>query len=281
MESARRQRDAGARRALRRCGAGVIAPSRGLRAVAFDLDGTLYLGSEVVPGAPEIVAHVRGTGLDVLFLANSNTANPRRLQERLASLGIAAATEEIYSSATAAARYVAERGHAAAYVVGSPGIRDEVAAHGLRVTARADDAQALVVGFVPGFDPAALPDGFRPDCEFVAANLDVDYPVEGGARMPGSGQTVGRVAARLGRGYDFCAGKPGTYILECVERDLGLSAAEIVVVGDNVASDVAMARAAGCRSILIAPPGTGAGGASAAVASLAELPAALDVKAGQ
>ncbi len=250
------------------------------RAVAFDLDGTLYLGSEIVPGAAEIVAHVRRAGLGVLFLTNTTTTNPARLQERLARLGVAALAAEIYSSASAAARYVAERGHSVAYVVGSLGIRDEVVAHGLRVTARADDAQALVVGFVPGFDAATLPDGFRPDCEFVAANLDVDYPVEGGARLPGCRQTVDRVAARLGRGYDFCAGKPGTYMLECVESDLGLSAAEIVVVGDNVESDVAMARAAGCPSILIAAEGAPHGGASAAIRRLTELPAALDAVVG-
>jgi HAD superfamily hydrolase (TIGR01450 family) len=236
---------------------------RALRAVAFDLDGTLYLGGEV------------------LFLTNTTTANPRRLQVRLARLGIAAAVAEIYPSGTAAARYVAERGHSVAYVVGSRDMRDEVAAHGLRVTVRADDAQALVVGFVPDFDAATLPNGFRADCEVVAANLDVDYPVEGGMRAPGCRQTVDRVGARLGRRYDFCAGKPGTYMLECVERDLGLTAGEIVVVGDNVESDVAMAEAAGCRSILIATDGRGDGRASAAVSSIAGLPAALDAWAGR
>lgn len=255
-------------------------PPHALRAVAFDLDGTLYLGSEVVPGAPEVVDHVRRRGLDVLFLTNTTTTNRQQLRERLARLGITAAVAEIYPSTTAAARYVAERGHADAYVVGSPGIRAEVVAHGVRATGRADDAQALVVGFVPEFDAATLPRGFHPECEFVAANLDRDYPIEGGARLPGCGQTVDRVAARLGRGYDVCAGKPGTYMLECVERDLGLSAGEIVVVGDNVESDVAMARAAGCRSILIAPREAGDGGASAAVSRLTDLPAALEALAG-
>ncbi len=131
-------------------------------------------------------------------------------------------------------------------------------------------------GLLPDFDAATLADGFAPDCLFVAANLDADYPVEGGVRMPGCGETVDRVAERLGRGYDVVAGKPGTYMLECVERDLGLTADEIVVVGDNPASDVAMARAAGCRSILIGPGEAGDGGASAAVARLADVPATLD-----
>ena len=81
-----------------------------------------------------------------------------------------------------------------------------------------------MVGFAPGFDAATLPDDFRSDCEFVAANLDADYPGDGGQRLPAARETVDKVAARLGRPYDFCAGKPGTFMLECVERDLGLAA---------------------------------------------------------
>lgn len=247
-----------------------------MRAVAFDLDGTLYLGREAVAEAPAVVAAVRQRGFAVLFLTNTTTRNPVQLQARLARMGIAAVAEEIYSSATAAARYVAEQRCATAYVVGLGGLRDEVAAHGIAITERGEEARSLVVGFMPDFDAATLADGFAPDCLFVAANLDADYPVEGGVRMPGCGETVDRVAERLGRGYDVVPGKPGTYMLECVERDLGLTADEIVVVGDSPASDVAMARAAGCRSILIGPGEAGDGGASAAVARLADVPATLD-----
>jgi ribonucleotide monophosphatase NagD (HAD superfamily) len=256
------------------------ARERPLRAVAFDLDGTLYLGNEAVPGAPQMVRLVRGSGLTALFLTNSTTADAARLADRLAKLGIAAMTEEIYSSATATARYVAERGFGVAYVVGSPGLRGEVAARGLRLTGRGAEAQVLVVGYVPGFDAATLPDDFRPGCEFGAANLDIDYPVAGGARLPACRQTVERVAARLGRGHDVVVGNPETYLLECVERDLGLTAGEIVVVGDSAASDVAMANAAGCRSILIAPQLSADGGASATISRLTDLPAALDVLTG-
>ena len=252
-----------------------VARERAVRAVAFDLDGTLYVGARVVPEAPEVVAHVRAAGLGVLFLTNTTAVDPRRLQQRLAALGIAAAAEEIYSSATAAARYVAARGHREVYVVGLPGLLDEVVAHGLQATTNARSAQALVVGYVPGFDPASLPDGFRAECEFVAANLDADYPGEDGVRLPAARETVDKVAARLGRGYDVCAGKPGTFMLECVERDLGLAADEIVVVGDSVGSDIAMARAAGCRSILIAAAQAAHGGASATVRRLGDVPVAL------
>jgi ribonucleotide monophosphatase NagD (HAD superfamily) len=174
------------------------------RAVAFDLDGTLYLGRQVVPGAPQVVAYVRDSGLDVLFLTNTSSDDPRRLAERLAGLAC-----------------------------------------------------------------------FGADCESVAANVDADYPGDGGRRLPAARETIDRVAARLGRSYDFCAGKPGTYMLECVERDLGLVAGEIVVVGDSVTSDIAMARAAGCRSILIAPEGTAGGGANVVVSRLTDVPAAL------
>lgn len=249
-----------------------------LRAVAFDLDGTLYIGHQVMPGAPEIVAGVRGRGLATLFLTNTFMEDATQLRERLAGMGIAAAVADIYGSATAAARHCKERGHHTAYVVGTGAMRTELTARGIALTERGEEADALVVGHIPDFDAATMADGFRSDCEFVAANIDADYPIEGGVRLPGAGQTVARVAARLGRSYDFLAGKPGTYMLECLERDRGLSAAEIVVVGDSEASDIAMARAAGCRSVLITDrqPAARATHATLAIANLRELPAALD-----
>jgi len=246
-----------------------------LRAVAFDLDGTLYVGSRPVEGAAAVVALVRDRGLRTLFLTNTSSVGPRRLQERLAGYGIVALVDEIYSSASVTARYLAQRGYRVAYVIGLEGLHDEVRARGLAITTRPAEAEALVVGYAPDFDAAGLPTGFRPACEFVAANLDAHFPGEGGVSLRAARETVERVATRLGRGYDFCAGKPGTYMVDCVERDLGLTPGEICVVGDSVASDVAMARAAGCRSVLIGAEGA-ARGADAVVRRLDELPAALD-----
>ncbi len=247
--------------------------------MAFDLDGTLYVGSRVVPGAPEVVAAVRARDLATLFVTNASAVGARGLCERLAAMGIAAARAEIYSSAVAVARYAVERGYTEVYVVGLPGLGDELRAHGVAVTADPVRAQALVVGFAPQFDAASLPLDLAPGAEFIAANLDTDYPVGDGERRPAARETIDRVVARLGRSWDFCAGKPGTYLLECVERDHGLRPAEIVVVGDSTASDVAMARAAGCRAILIAAEGAPRGGADAVVARLSDVPAALEALA--
>jgi arabinose operon protein AraL len=247
--------------------------------VAFDLDGTLYVGSRVVTGAPEVVAGVRARGLATLFVTNASAVGAGVLRERLGAMGIAVTAAEIYSSAVAVARYAVERGYTDVYVVGLPGLHDELRRSGVTVTGDAARAQALVVGFLPGLDPATLPTGFPPAAEFIAANLDADYPAEGGERRPAARETVDKVVARLGRPWDFCAGKPGTYLLECIEADHGLKPAEIVVVGDSATSDVAMARAAGCRSVLIAPDGTPQTGASVVVGRLADVPAALDTLA--
>ena len=212
-------------------------------------------------------------------MTNTSAVGAAALRDRLAAMGIAASVAEVYSSAVGVARYAVERGWTEVYVVGLDGLRDELCGHGVAVTAEPSRAQALVVGFQPGFDPDTLPTGFDPGVAFVAANLDADYPAGDGERRPGARETVDRVVTRLGRPWDVCVGKPGTWLLECVERDHGLSAAEVVVVGDNAASDVAMATAAGCRSVLIAPEGAARGGASAVVARLADVPAALDALA--
>ncbi len=232
-----------------------------------------------MPGAPAVVAGVRARGLAALFVTNTSSVGAAALCARLAAVGVAADAAEVYSSAVGVARYAVEHGFTEVYVVGLAGLHDELRAHGVAVTTDPARAQALVVGYLPDFDPATLPTGFALGCVFVAANLDVDYPVGGGGRRPAARETVERVVARLGRSWDVCVGKPGTYLLECVERDHGLAAAEVVVVGDSATSDVAMAAAAGCRSVLIAPEGAAHGAASAVVRRLADVPAALDALA--
>jgi ribonucleotide monophosphatase NagD (HAD superfamily) len=61
-------------------------------------------GRQAVPGAPQVVAHVRDSGLDVLFLTNASSVDSGRLAKRLAGLAIIARPGEIYSSASVAAR---------------------------------------------------------------------------------------------------------------------------------------------------------------------------------
>jgi 4-nitrophenyl phosphatase len=250
---------------------------REARLFAFDLDGTLYLGEEAIPGAVELVAQLRERH-HIAFFTNNSARTQREVHEKLERLGFTARPEEVHTSSAAAVRYLREAGIDDLYVVGTDGLRREVEAAGLRV-ADEGSARNLVVGldhdFGYGKIAAALSVLLRGG-RFVACNEDARYPVGKGTFLPGCGAMVGAIAAAAGRRPDFVAGKPNTYLLTGIAAARGVAAREIVVVGDSRESDIAMALRHGSRAVLIGRSRDSADGDVLVVEDLPHLQAALE-----
>lgn len=225
-----------------------------IKAVAFDLDGTIYVGDTVVDGAVDLVRHLREKGVQVFFFTNSSTRTRRQVLEKLDRMGLAPSLDRIYTSGYAAAAYLAAKSISSVFCLGTAGLRDELAASGIRSTVDPGESEALVVGLDPDFSYGRLAD-IMPlasrGCPIVACNMDRSFPVENGRFLPGCGPGVAAVEFALGRKVDFVAGKPNTFMMELLEADWGLCSSEIAVVGDSLESDIGMAERHGCRSFLI------------------------------
>lgn len=243
--------------------------------VAFDLDGTIYFGDTIAEGALELVTWLEQAGAVVVFFTNNSVKTRRAVVEKLVRMGLPASDENTYTSGAAAGGYLNDRGIRRVALIGTPGLAEELAAEGIEVTPDAGEAEALVVGLVPGFDFAVAPEilGSLPgDVPIIAANMDMTYPVEGGESRPGCGAIVRAVEAWTGRSAEAVVGKPGTFMLDLLCREHGLERTDVLVVGDNADSDIAMALKAGCRSVLIDSAGAADGaGATVVVRGLREL----------
>jgi len=249
---------------------------RDARLFAFDLDGTLYVGEEAVPGAVELVARLRASHKIAYFTNNSrNTAV--EVREKLARLGFEVRDGEVSTSAAAAVRYLKDAGIDDLYVVGSDGLRREIAAAGLRIAAEGS-AKNLVVGLDNDFSyqkVAAALSILMGGGRFVACNVDARFPVGQGRYLPGCGAMVAAIAAAAGRNPDFVAGKPNDYLLAVIAQARGVEPGEIVVVGDSAESDVAMALRYGCKAVLVGSPPCDVDAAVLAVEDLQGLQAAI------
>lgn len=227
-----------------------------IRAVAFDLDGTIYFGEVLADGARELIDFLHTRGTAVTFFTNNSMKTRAAVIEKLVRLGMPSTTENTYTSGSAAARYLTERGLGRVALLGAPGLAQELAAGGVDVVSDPSQADALVVGLIPDFDfstrPALL-DETPSGISIVACNLDMTYPVEGGIRKPGCGAIVRAVEAWTGREAEMVVGKPGTFMMQELCADFGLRPSEVLVVGDNYDSDIAMAKAAGCPAVLVGP----------------------------
>ncbi|MGW4487038.1 HAD-IIA family hydrolase [Amycolatopsis sp. NPDC004368] len=216
-------------------------------AVLFDLDGTVYHGSQVIEGAPEAVAAVREHGAAVRYVTNNASKAPVDVVTHLRDLGLDAVVEEVHTSAQAAAAVLGERLPAGArvVVVGTDSLAAEVEAAGLTTTRKvADDVAAVVQGHSPETGWADLSEAalaIRAGALWVACNVDATLPSERGL-LVGNGSMV--AALRTATDTEpVVAGKPQPLLFETAARSAESN--RPLVVGDRLDTDIAGAVAAG------------------------------------
>jgi HAD superfamily hydrolase (TIGR01450 family) len=227
----------------------------------FDLDGTVYLGERLIPGAGEVVRALRDAGRRVVFLSNKPLETRADYARKLARLGIPTEPDAVINSSLVLARYL--RGldpGAPVFVIGEPPMRDEMRAHGFEVR---DDEHVrwVVIAFDRTFTYAKLDTALqaaRRGARLIATNPDRTCPVEGG-EIPDCAGMIAAVEAVTGKTVEAIVGKPSPIILEVALAALGVAAAEAVIVGDRIETDIAMGKRLGVATILVLSGVTRAG----------------------
>ncbi len=205
----------------------------------LDLDGVVWLGAQGIPGAALAVKQLRGAGEVVAFVTNNSYVPRAEVAAKLASFGIDP-LDDVVTSAMAAATLV-EPGETVLICAG-PGAREEVEARGA-TTIDVGDADAVVVGFDPGFDYArmtAATRAVRGGARLIATNDDATYPSADGV-VPGGGAILASIATASGV-VPLVAGKPYPPIVELIRARYGPVG---IGVGDRPDTDGRFARALG------------------------------------
>ena len=223
--------------------------------IIFDIDGTVVRGRRVLPGALEVLAELRRRHIRFAFFTNDNSKPIRSWVERLAGMGIAAAPEEIVTSALVAAEVMAELHPTSPILaVGDVGLLEALAAKDLDLIGldAPNRAAVVIMGRDPDFDQQRLEVVCRAiwnGAEFFATNYDPKLPVAGGF-VPGTGAMVKAVAYATGA-EPVVTGKPSEWSGRMAMRILGVAPERGLVVGDQLSTDIAMGRNAGMRTVLV------------------------------
>ena len=219
----------------------------------FDLDGTVYLGERLIPGAGEAIRALRSAGRQVAFLSNKALQTRADYAQKLARLGIPTEPDDVINSSFVLARYL--RGvdpGAPVFVIGEPPMVAEMRAHGFEVR---DDEHVrwVVIAFDRTFSYAKLNTALqaaRRGARLIATNPDRTCPVEGGEIPDCAGMTAA-VEAVTGKQVETIVGKPSPIILEVALAALGVPAAEAAIVGDRIETDIAMGKRLGLFTVLV------------------------------
>ncbi len=222
------------------------------RLFLLDMDGTLYLGDEVIPGAREFIHTLEQTGRQYIYLTNNSSRAGRDYVERLRGLDFPCKPENVFTSGMATALYLKEAYPGkGVYLVGTEAFRRELLAEGIRITDEAPSA--VVVGFDTELTYAKLERAvhfLRCGADFIAANPDWVCPLPKGEVLPDCGSICALLTAASGIEPRYI-GKPNRNMIDIISKATGVPNTQIACVGDRLYTDIAVAKNAGAISICV------------------------------
>lgn len=220
----------------------------------FDLDGTVYLGDALLPGARDAVLALRAGGSRTVFLTNKPLERPADYAAKLTRLGIPTPAGEVVSSTDVLLRYLRERASGARlYPVAEPLLWEMLREEGWELTADPARIDVVVVSFDRTFTYAKLQiafDAVRAGARIVATNPDAYCPIAGGG-LPDCAAMLAAIEACSGGRAEAVVGKPSAHMAAALLERLELEGAQTLLVGDRLATDMLMATEAGMVSALV------------------------------
>ena len=240
----------------------------------LDLDGTVYLEEELLPGAAEFLAWVRETGGAYRFLTNNSSRGVDAGLEKMHRLGVAAKREEFLTAVEATVYYLqtCRDPSDVYYVVGTASFRRQLAEAGFTLREEpAEDVTAVLVGFDTELTYQKVENACRllaRGVDFLATNPDWACPTLFGF-IPDCGAICEFIGRAAGRQPAFI-GKPDPTMIQLALEQTGFGPEETVMIGDRLYTDIACGVNAGTDTALVLT-----GEATAADAAVSDTPPTL------
>ncbi|MBI2203750.1 MAG: HAD-IIA family hydrolase [Candidatus Rokubacteria bacterium] len=242
----------------------------------FDLDGCVWTGDVLSPGAGDCLRALHAAGRKLGFITNNSRATGADIRRKLEGLGVTAGDATL-TPLDIIGETIAERfGRSRVLVIGADELADMVRRAGHEIVDVKDYRRATVVAVGNDFDLSyerltVAARAAAAGAPLVTPNVDPRLPVEGGEFLPGCGAIIAAVAAAAGV-QPIVVGKPEAPLFHMALKRLGLAAHEAAMVGDSLPSDIEGGRRVGMRTVLYAPEGAPPDArADAIVTSFAEL----------
>lgn len=222
----------------------------------IDMDGVIYRGSQLIPGAERFIRELRAADVPFLFLTNNSQRNRRDVATKLQRLGIDVEEHHVFTCAMATARFLArQKPNGTAFVIGEGGLLTALHSNGYAIVDKEPDYVVVGEGRTLNFEMVESALGMiMGGAMLVATNLDPNCPTQNGTR-PGCGAIVAMLEAASGA-KAFSVGKPSPVMLRAARKELGLSTDETIVIGDTMETDILGGVQLGFKTILVLSGGT-------------------------
>lgn len=224
----------------------------------IDLDGTMYHGSTMIEGADALISTLQQLRIPYQFVTNNSSRTPEEVADMLNGLGINAKSQDVLTSAQAAASYILKKFPGRrVFMIGERGLEQALTDAGIAWT---EDVEAVwneeVDIVVQGIDRSvsyakleAAAAAVRKGALSILTNPDLMLPSDRGF-SPGAGSIGAAIQAASGV-EPVVIGKPSRIIMDAALERLGCRAEEAIVIGDNMMTDMLAGQQAGCRTALV------------------------------
>ncbi|TWU18125.1 HAD-IIA family hydrolase [Allorhodopirellula heiligendammensis] len=222
----------------------------------IDMDGVIYRGSQLIPGADHFIDVLLRNDIPFLFLTNNSQRTRRDVQTKLQRMGIHVEESHVFTCAIATARYLAKlKPNGTAYIIGEGGLLQAMHQNGFSIVDHAPDFVVVGEGRTVTLDALeSAVNMILGGAKLIATNMDPSCPTQSGTR-PGCGATVAYLEAVTGR-KAFSVGKPSPIMMRAARKELNLATSQTVMIGDTMDTDILGGVQMGYRTVLTLTGGT-------------------------
>ncbi|MGJ8453925.1 HAD-IIA family hydrolase [Pseudothermotoga sp. U03pept] len=218
----------------------------------LDMDGTFYLGDQLLPGALDFVQTIRDQAKKFIFLTNNSSKSQSEYATKLRRLGVDVQEDDIFTSGEATAIFIRERyGPSKVYLIGTQSLAETFRQYGHEIVV--ENPQIVVLGYDTQINYEKLARGclfLRKGLDYIATHPDINCPSLDGP-VPDAGSFIALIERSTGRKPDFVVGKPNSLMLQMIAKKTGTNPEKIAMVGDRLYTDMEFARRSKIFSVLV------------------------------
>jgi len=220
-----------------------------IKGLLIDLDGVIYNDSELIPGAKDAIYWLRNRNIPFRFITNTTMKSRMTLKQKLQSFGIEAEPEEIYTTVYAAVRYIRKSGKEKCHLL----VMDDAKKEFHEFNLEAENPDFVVVGDL-GEDLSfgTVNTAFQKllsGAELIALQKNRYWLSDKGYTMD-AGALVAMLEFAAGKKGQII-GKPSPHFFALALNDLNIEAENVVMIGDDIESDILGAYRIGMRGVLV------------------------------
>jgi HAD superfamily hydrolase (TIGR01450 family) len=235
----------------------ISVPDRLYEVYFFDLDGTIYLGEGLLPGARRLVEELRERGLAVRFLSNNPTKDPQQYADKLMRLGLPTPIEDIVNTVVTTTRWLLDNApDAVVFPISEAPLKRAFEVAGIKMSEDPEEIDIVVASYDRTFEYRKLQIAFdaiwfHKRARLIATNPDRFCPFPGGRGEPDCASIIAAIEACTQCKCEVNLGKPNPAMLHAALGGLDVDLADCMMVGDRLMTDIRMGLDTGMTAALV------------------------------